>query len=120
MKKISILLVLSVAVLFISGCNSVVSVSPSTTPITINDSYTKLGYAVGRSTTVVILGIIPIGPSNPSRCARDSAIEYTKGANALVEVTEEYNVLNFLVFQLYWTTVEGTAIKFQRKGAEVE
>jgi hypothetical protein len=120
MKKISSVLILFTAMLFLAGCSSVVSVSPSTTPITASDSYTKLGYASGRSSTFVILGLIPIGPSNPSKSARDSAIGYAKGANALTEVTEEYNTVNLLVFQLYWTTVEGTAIKFERKGADVE
>jgi len=120
MNKLLTILILFTALLLLSGCNSVVSIAPSTTPITANDSYTKRGYTVGRSTTLVILGFIPIGPYNPSRCARDNAIEHAQGANAMVEVTEEYNVLNFLVFQLYWTTVEGTAIKFERKGVDVE
>ena len=102
-----------------AGCNSMVSVAPSTTPITGNDSYTKLGYTSGRSGTLILLGFWPMGSSSPSKSARDAAIE-AKGGNALIEVTEDYNVLNLLVVQYCWTTVEGTAIKFKRKGADVE
>lgn len=119
MKKIIMMFTAVAAALFFSGCNSVVSVAPSTTPITSHDTYTKLGPTIGRSTTVVIAGIFPMGPSNPSRSARDSAIKF-KDANALIEVTEDYNVLNLLVVQFFWTTVEGTAIKYERKGAQME
>lgn len=99
---------------FAAGCSSIVTVSPSTTPITANDSYSKLGYSIGRAKTVVIVGI-PFGELSPSRIARDEAIK-DKGGNALIEVTEEYNCLSLFLIQFYWTTVEGTAIKFDRKG----
>ena len=111
-------LILSAAVLLLAaGCTSMVSVTPSTTPITSKDTYTKLGYTVGRSGTLVLFGI-PMGSFSPSKSARDSAIE-AKKANALIEVTEDYNLLNLLIIQYYWTTVEGTAIKFERKGMDI-
>lgn len=115
--KLFYLMCVMAGVALISGCNSVVSIAPSTTPITAKDTYTKLGYTNGRSTTFLLLGF-PFGPDSPSRSARDSAIAKS-GGNALIEVTEDYNVVNLLVVGFYWTTVEGTAIKFERKGTEV-
>lgn len=120
MKKILIPGFALCAALVMAGCNSVVSVAPSTTPITANDTYTRLGYTKGTASTTVLMGILTAGPYSPSKSARDEAIK-DKGGNALIEVTEEYNVFNFLgIFQVYTTVVEGTAIKFERKGAEVE
>ncbi len=119
MKRLHVLFLCAVVGLLAAGCNSMVSVAPSTTPITSKDTYTKLGYTVGRSSTLVLMGFWPMGSYSPSKTARDSAIE-SKKANALIEVTEDYNVLNLLVVQYYWTTVEGTAIKFERKGMDVE
>lgn len=116
MKAILMILVAAMTGL-LCGCNSVVSISPSTTPITSNDTYTKLGYTSGSSTTFLLVGF-PFGPDSPSRSARDNAIARS-GGNALIEVTEEYNVLNLLVFAFYWTKVEGTAVKFEHKGKEV-
>lgn len=117
MKSIHRLILSAAVILLAAGCTSMVTVTPSTTPITSKDTYTKLGYTVGRSSTLAVIGI-PFGSSSPSKSARDSAIE-AKKANALIEVTEDYNLLNLLIIQYYWTTVEGTAIKFERKGMDV-
>lgn len=118
MKKV-LMIFCAAALLGLSACTSMVMVAPSSTPITSKDTYTKIGPTVGRATCVTIFGLIPIGPQSPSRWARDNAIE-NKGGNALIEITQEYNVMNLLFVQFYWTKVEGTAIKFERKGADIE
>ncbi|OGV34217.1 MAG: hypothetical protein A2020_04330 [Lentisphaerae bacterium GWF2_45_14] len=118
MKKILIVFC-AAALLAVTGCTSMITMAPSSTPITSKDTYTKLGPTVGRAACVIILGVIPLGPQSPSRYARDNAIE-NKGGNALIEVTQEYNVMNLLVVQFSWTKVEGVAIKFERKGADIE
>ena len=118
MKKILIVFCAS-ALFAAAGCSSMVTMAPSSTPITSKDTYTKIGHTVGRATCVNIFGIIPIGPQSPSKYARDNAIE-NKGGNALIEITQEYNVMNLLFVQFFWTKVEGTAIKFERKGADIE
>ena len=118
MKKVLMIFCAS-ALLCLSACTSMVMVAPSSTPITSRDTYTKLGPTEGRAAAVTIFGLIPIGPQSPSRWARDNAIE-NKGGNALIEVTEEYNVLNLLLIQFYWTKVDAIAIKFERKGADLE
>ncbi|MDD3118854.1 MAG: hypothetical protein PHQ27_06730 [Victivallales bacterium] len=119
MKYLPLAVLSAAAMILAAGCNSVVSVSPSTTPITAKDTYTKLGPARGQSGSVLLLGFLPFGSSSPSKDARDSAIA-SKNANALIEVTEDYSTLSLLILQYNWTTVEGTAIKFERKGADVE
>ena len=117
LRRIKILFL--VVILFvINGCTTMVTVAPSTTPITSKDTYTKLGYTCGRAYGVVILWFLPISELNPSLSARDSAIK-RGGGNALIEVTEENNVVCLLVVTINWTTVEGTAIQLERKGMEI-
>ena len=108
----------SLMALFMAGCTNVISISPSTMPITEKDTYTKLGQTSGNSSGVVVLGI-PFVPSEPSRAARDKAIKNGKG-NALIEVTEEYNMINLLIVAFFWTKVEGTAVKVEHAGEEIE
>ena len=105
--------------LSIGGCSSMVTISPSTTPITADDTYTKLGHATGRAFGVNILGILPLSEPHSSQTARDAAIK-NGGGNALIEVTEDYTCIGLIVVYFSWTTVEGTAVQVQRKGMEVE
>jgi len=109
----------AISLILMTSCSSMISVAPSTTPITEDDTYTKLGYTVGRSYGVLILFLIPIFSQNPSKNARDSAIKRS-GGNALIEVVEESNMLTLLLINIYWTTVEGTAIQLEHKGRIVE
>jgi uncharacterized protein YceK len=119
MKNKIIALFIAVAGLLMSGCaTSVVSISPSTTPITGSDRYVKLGYAKGSSHSYWLL-FFPFGPPQPSRAARDEAIE-NGGGNALIEVVEEYHVLSLLAFTITKTTVEGTAIKIEHQMADTD
>jgi len=119
MYKILTFSSLAILLILTTSCSSMISIAPSTTPITEDDTYTKLGYTVGRSYGVLILYLIPIFSKNPSRNARDSAIE-SGGGNALIEVVEESNMLTLLLVNIYWTTVEGTAIQLEHKGRIIE
>lgn len=110
-KHLSLFLIL----FLLPACTSVVGISPSTTPITSDDAYTVIGRAKGSSTGIIWF-IIPTMPDSPSKNARDSAIT-SKHADGLIEVTEEYTTLSFLLVTFVWTTVEGTAIKIKRGGA---
>ncbi len=115
MRKAFTFISILAAAAMLSACTSVVGIAPSTTPITENDSYTIIGKAKGRSAGVLWL-MIPTFPDSPSKSARDNAIE-NSGADALIEVVEEYEVFNIFVLGFVWTTVEGTAIKITRGGA---
>ncbi len=107
-----------VALTLVGGCTSLVSVAPSTVPITAKDTYTKLGRATATSQSIVLLGMIPFGTSSPSRAARNAAIESKRG-DALIEVCEHFQTFNLIVIQYRWTTVDGTAIKFERDGKDL-
>ena len=107
-----------VSAMFLSACTSLISVSPSTTPITEKDTYTKLKYTSARSYCYQIAGI-PFFHSNPSKSAVEAAIK-NGGGNAMIEVTEESNAFYLLVVNVFWTKVEGTAVKIEHKGMEVE
>ena len=114
--KTSILAVSAAALaLLASACSTCVGIAPSTTPITENDSYVKIGKAKGTSSGIVWF-IVPTFPDNQSELARNDALN-SSGADALIEVTEEYKVSTFLLFSVVKTTVEGTAIKIKRGGA---
>lgn len=108
---------LSAAVLLaVSACSACVGIAPSTTPITENDSYVRVGKAKGTSSGMVWL-FIPAYPDNQSELARNDAIQ-SSGGDALIEVTEEYSFTTFLLFTYVKTTVQGTAVKIKRGGAQ--
>jgi hypothetical protein len=115
LRKIFLFAAAALAASVLAGCSTVVGISPSTTPITEKDTYTVIGKAKGTSRGIVWF-IVPTFPDHQSRDARDNALK-SSGGDALIEVTEEYHTSCFLIFSFVCTTVEGTAIKFQREGA---
>lgn len=115
MRKSIIFSLLALCTLVLAGCSSTVAIAPSTTPLTGEDVFTKLGRTSGSSTSGFIF-FIPFGTTSPVRSALAEALEKT-GADGLVEVTVDKTVVNFLyLFGTTTTTVEGTAIKIEREG----
>ena len=114
----SVLTILAVCMaLLASGCMTQMSgIAPSTTPITEKDTYTVLGHAEGRAWGAVLL-FIPIFEPDPSRTARDRAID-AGGGNAMIEVAEDVNMLWLYLVSIYWTHVEGTAVNVARGAAK--
>ena len=106
-------------ILLLTGCSSMITISPSTTPITENDTYTKLGRTAGSSGGVLIIGMFPIFSNDPAGAARDKAIK-SSGGNALIEVAMEENAIPLGIVNIYWTTVEGTAVHVEHGGRIVE
>lgn len=100
------------------SCSSMTSISPSTSPITEKDTYTKLKEASGTCYDYQIL-FIPFFTNDPVGVARNEAIE-EGGGNALVEVVVQQTTLYLFVYNAYWTTVEGTAVTIEHKGTEIE
>lgn len=119
LAKNAVTVLLMLLLLSLSACSSMVSIAPSTTPITAKDTYTKLGYTKGKAFGMNILGILPLFEASPSRVARNSAIE-KGGGNAMIEVTEDYHCFSIILIYFFWTTVEGTAVQVEHKGMEVE
>ena len=99
-------------VLVSAGCISqMTGISPSTTPITANDSYQIIGKTNGKAWGVM-LWAIPLFESNPSKKA-------VQRGNAMIEVCQDTNMFFLLLVSLYWTNVNGTAVKVERGGARV-
>lgn len=110
MKKIFIMLLFISACLIMPGCATrTVGISPSTTPITGADRYVKVGHAKGSSVCFWLL-CFPFGSYEPSRSARDDALEHS-GGNAMIEVVEDYSFFTLAVISFSTTTVEGTAVR---------
>lgn len=116
-----IMLMIFVAMVFVplTGCNSMCSITPSSTPITSRDSYTKLGETQGNSFGIILLWFFPICEPNPSQIARDAAIR-RGGGNALIEVVEQTCTFTLLAVTFRWITVEGTAVQVKYRGKEIE
>jgi hypothetical protein len=114
-KKIVFAVLAAATLSLLSACSTCVGISPSTKPITENDSYVVIGPAKGTSSGVVWF-IIPTFPDNQSEIARNNALE-SSGGDALIEVTEEYRVSTCIFLSFVTTTVQGTAIKIKRGGA---
>ena len=85
-------------------------ISASTSPID-GKAYTILGEAFGSATQYHILGIIPIGDGVLLQDAVNNA-KLKTGADALIEVTADEYIKNFIVFSTTTTEVRGKAIKF--------
>lgn len=118
MIRFALILSLVAFIALLTGCSSMTSISPSTSPITEKDTYTKLKETSGTCYDYQIL-FIPFFTNDPVGVARNEAIE-EGGGNALVEVVVQQTSLYLLVYNAYWTTVEGTAVKIEQKGTEIE
>lgn len=111
-------LALCLVLISASGCASTAAgITPCTTPITADDTYSVVGPASGRA-FAAILWFLPISEKKPAGLARDRAIE-SSGGNALIECTEVFTVMSLPFVTLIWTTCEGVAVKVERKAEQI-
>ena len=84
-------------------------IAPSSTP-TEGRSYQVLGDAFGKSTQLFVLGI----PTGSAALTQDALADarVKSGGDALIEVTVEAYVKNYILFSTMTTEVRGKAIKF--------
>lgn len=108
-----------VATCFFTGCimNSI-GMSPSSVPITGDDTYTRLGPTSGSSWGALLF-FLPICSSDPMDKALDDAIA-NGGGNALIEMTSDNAMLFLFIFSIYRTRVEGTAVNYVKGGAKIK
>lgn len=96
-----------------AGCTAApVTIAPSTMPLEPG-SYRVLGDAEGSAMGVSIIGI-PVAGLRQMGEARDEALQ-TSGGDALIEVAGDCCTLNLPLVTLYWTTIEGKAVKVEKK-----
>jgi len=107
--------------LSLAGCTSVGSiglmVKTGANPIdrARSGSFQDLGYVEASGCRYLIIGIIPLGNSDPGYVL-DQALDQ-KGADALLNVSTSNSHYGFVpiynVFSINCTTLRGTAIKFE-------
>lgn len=96
-----------------AGCVAApVTIAPSTMPLEPG-SYRVLGEAEGSAMGVSIIGI-PVAGLRQMGEARDEALK-SSGGDALIEVAGDCCTLNLPLVTLYWTTIEGKAVKVEKK-----
>jgi hypothetical protein len=106
-------LLLSSLALGLAGCTSApASIAPSTTPL-VPGTYTVIGEAEGSAMGVSIIGI-PVAGLRQMGEARDEALKLS-GGDALINVAADTTTLNLPLVTLYWTTIEGQAVKVTKK-----
>ena len=84
----------------------------SSTPLE-GRKYTVLGQTKGSDSYVLLFCILPVTGANTIRRAMDRACAKA-GGDALIDVTVESHSEFWLLFARYVTTVEGTAIRFNK------
>jgi len=99
--------------LLLTGCAHMpVGIAASDTPLN-GRKYDILGPTRGHDSGISFLGIIPLpGGRNYIKDAIQDA-KNRKGADALIDITVEYDEINFVLLSIRKTTVYGTAIRFK-------
>ena len=112
MKKLIAFTVMLAGALAMTGCSTTPQNFVASSKPVLQGRYTELGDEVeGTDTMLMILGI-PLGlPGSPQQRALSSAIGKAAGADALVEMSVDYQILNLCVLQLMTTRVTGTPVK---------
>ena len=119
MKAQAHLAAVAVAMLLLAtGCQtSMTGVAPCTTPITENDTYTVISETPAKGNAWGFHLLFPISEADPSRTAVDRAIR-NGGGDALIEVGQDFTVINLFVAMIFRTRVMGTPIKISRGSAK--
>jgi hypothetical protein len=108
-KMLSVL----VFVFLLMGCAYITGgVAPSNIPLAPN-SYTELGSVRGEDCLYYLLGVIPVNNGNETKDALADALKQKPEATALINITVDTYVMNFIIFSKICTQVNGTAVKIK-------
>ncbi|MFA5042698.1 MAG: hypothetical protein WC381_07355 [Kiritimatiellia bacterium] len=100
-------------ILALAGCAHFPGgLAPSSTPLE-GRKYTVLGRTEGADNYVLLFCVLPVTGANTIRRAMDRACAKA-GGDALIDVTVESHSEFWILFARYVTTVEGTAIRFNK------
>ena len=114
MKRVIVLLC---AAGLLAGCQcNMTGITPSSTPITSQDTYTIIGPVTTYSYGITLLNVIPICEDRPAETCLKRALTES-GGDALIEVTMDTTMILIPYFNPYRTRLQGTAIKLERGGA---
>ena len=112
-KKWAHLLVVTLAITFLSGCAMTPRTMVSCTEPVNGRQFQNLGRTRSTNSKVSLFGIIPISGSNNTRDAIDTAVE-SKGGDAMVNLVVETYSQNWILFTRLVTSADGNVIKFQK------
>lgn len=112
MKKLIAFTVMLAGALAMTGCSTVPQNFVASSKPVLQGRYTALGDEVeGTDTMLMVLGI-PLGlPGSPQQRALKTALDKAAGADALVEMSVDYQMLNLYFVQLMTTRITGTPVK---------
>jgi hypothetical protein len=101
-----------IAISLLAGCiHAPGGIAPSNVPLE-GRSYREVGVTKATDSAIRLFGILPVSGSNSIRAALDAAIR-REGGDALINITVESYVQNFIIFVRFVTAVHGTAIRFE-------
>lgn len=101
-----------IAISLLSACIYVPGgVAPSNVPLD-GRTYREVGQTWSTDSCIRLFGFIPVSGSNTIRQAMDAAIK-KRSADALIDITVEWYIQNWILFTRYVTAVRGTAIQFE-------
>jgi len=104
---------MGVCIFLLAGCAHFPGgLTASSTPLE-GRKYTVMGQTEASDNYVLLLGILPVTGANTIRRAMDRACAKASG-DALIDVTVESHYEYWILFARYVTTVEGTAIRFNK------
>ena len=117
MKRLIALAAIVVGTAAFVGCSTTPQNFVASSKPVLQGRYTTLGDEVeGTDTMVMVLGI-PLGfPGSPQKRALHTALEKAAGADALIEMAVDYQMLNLYVVQVMTTRVIGTPVKTNNVG----
>ena len=119
MKKLIALTAIVVGAAAFVGCSTTPQNFVASSKPVLQGRYTTLGDEVeGTDTMIMVLGI-PLGfPGSPQKRALHTALEKAAGADALIEMAVDYQMLNLWLVHLMTTRVTGTPVKTNNIGVK--
>ena len=117
MKKLIAFAAVLAGALAMTGCSTTPQNFVASSKPVMQGRYTELGDEVEGTDTMLMLLGIPLGlPGSPQQRALKIALDKAAGADALVEMSVDYQMLNLYVVQVMTTRVTGTPVKTNNVG----
>lgn len=112
MKKLIAFAAVMAGALAMTGCTTQPQNFVASSKPVLQGRYTEVGDEVeGSDSQLLILGYGVGIAGSPQRRALNSALQKAAGADALVGMAVDYQVLNLCFFQVLTTRVTGTPVK---------
>ena len=112
MKKLIAIAAMMAGALAMTGCSTTPQNFVASSKPVLQGRYTELGDEVEGTDSMVMVFGIPLGlPGSPQQRALKVALDKAAGADALVEMAVDYQILNLYFVQFLTTRITGTPVK---------